>query len=287
VVHALHGVHVVAHVEHAVELVSTDNVGGSVDDGSSGWLARLPGVIRIIADHAGTSRHGDYSRVPVGHGLRHRRHHGVVVVDRVHVGVNGVWSEEILVDAEAVWVIRGRVSQWDSHIHGSVGLSIGEIVLDLVGRDIDGMEVAKCVRAGGSSRKRTVGQAVLEGLLLILCHLRLLIWHPEVGHELFEIFRVSVSNVLEKKSVLIGIEHVHAVVGALVHVVIHDDAHTVVRHVAVVDVAAVAIEDTGQRLVSDGIHVDMITTRFELIMAVVGIDYVHHRLVLFFGRFIV
>jgi len=202
--------------------------------------------------------------------LRHERHHVVVVVAHVHVGENGVWAEEILVDAEAVGENRGSVSEWNSHIHGCVGLSIAEFVLVLVGRDIDGVEVAKGVCAWSSSRERTVGEAILEGLLLIL---PLLVWHPEAGDEFFEISRVSVSNLLEEKSVLTSIKHVHAVVRALVHVVVH----VVVHQIAV---AAVAIEDAGQGLLGKGIHVDLITTRFELVVTVVVIDYVHHSCIL-------
>jgi len=57
--HLVHSLHVVAHVEHAVELVSADNVGGRVDNGSSGWLAQFLGVIGIIANHAGAASHRD------------------------------------------------------------------------------------------------------------------------------------------------------------------------------------------------------------------------------------
>jgi len=156
------------------------------------------------------------------------------------------------------------------------------------------VKVTECVRTWCSLRYRRKFHHILHGLrrLGLLERIVIIRWRPEVSNEVFEIFRVFVSNMLEENPVLISIEHVHAA-AVVVHAVVHGIPHiaAVVIHVIhTIPVAVdIAIEYARQRLVSESIKVDVVTTRVELIVTagIVGINDVHHVICLRFYAFVI
>jgi len=123
-------------------------------------------MVGVVANDAAVADRYSSGVAKIGHRLCHGRHHVVVVPTHVHVGIDVVRSEKVLVDTEAVGRedrTRRRAFKRDSHIHGCVGLAVREVVLVLVGIQFDGVKVTECICAWGSSSKRTVGHTVLDG----------------------------------------------------------------------------------------------------------------------------
>ena len=116
------------------------------------------------------------------------------------------------------------------------------------------MKVPKCVRTWGSSWHRSAGHSVLHAVILcrpgLLKGRVILRCNPEIGYEIFEVFCVSVPNVLEEMLALISFKTVDALSRANVHVVvIAVNAEVQI----VVHTSGTTVEYAGQWLVGESI----------------------------------